>query len=170
MPNFTIRRRKPKKQPKEATPPPATPVAEEKIDESEMYMSESSDGDYIDAAMKDLHIAPPQQAARPVPQRPQIPPPVQNQPQYQQNPRPQYQNPTNVVHQPPKTTSYDRHFGPTPRINDPYRRKPTIPTPYSRPNKSRRGAKIRFRSHYGAGSEHLDTRTKSLMLLNHCFG
>ena len=170
MPNFTIRRRKPKVQATPPSPPVPEPVKEEKVDPSEMYLSDSSEEDYIDAAMNDLHIAPPQQAARPVPQRPQNPPPAKRQPQYHQNPRPQYKNPTSLVQQPPKATSYDRHFGPTPRINDPYRRKPTMPTPYVRPNKSRRGAKIRFRSHYGAGSEHFDTRTKSLMLLNHCFG
>lgn len=166
MPNFTIRRRKPKRQPVPTQPPPPKAKVEEKVDETEMSYSESSAEDYIDAAMEDLQITPNQQA----PRRPQHPPPPQYRPQKPVQTQPQYVQHARVVEQPQKTTSFDKHFGPTPHINDPYRRKPTMRNPYSRPKQPKGGAKMRFRSHYGAGAEHMDTRTKSLMLLNHCFG
>ena len=166
MPNFTIRRKKKNVQPQAAPPAPKRPqpvYQEEKVDETEEYMSDSSSEEYIDAAMKDLKISQPQN-------RPQNPPPVQNRPQYPPQSMPHYPQRANVAPQRPVSNHYGKHFGPTPTITDPYLRKPTMQTPYSRPQQKKRSAKIRFRSHYGAGSEHLDTRTKSLMLYSHCFG
>lgn len=166
MPNFRITRKR--KQVQVQPPPtrPATPppiVQEEKYDNAEMEESESSDSQYIDEAMANLNIAPSRS-------RPRNPPAPPNTPHYTQKRRPHNQERTTLVPQRQKPASYDRHFGPTPRIGDPYRRKTTMTREVVRPKKKSGGAKIRFRSHYGADAEHLDTRTKSIMLLNHCFG
>ena len=170
MPNFRItRKRKPalvlepvQKQPtRPSTPPPVT--QEEKYDDSEMEMSESSDEPYIDRAMSQLNME--QAQTRP---RNHLPPP--NTPHSTSQKRPQVDRRATFAPQLTKPTSFEKHFGPTPRINDPYRRKPTMQRPVVRRKAKSGGARIRFRSHYGADAEHLDTRTKSLMLLNHCFG
>ena len=162
MPNFTIRRRR-----KKVEQPEPTPKAEEmKIDETEEYMSESSDSVAIDQAMSDLKVTPLKKEQR--------------QPQYQQREvqrrptnqhyRPQYQKPANVVQQNPKPTSYPNRNPTRPHIPNQYQRKPTMAIHNPRHRNKRGGPSMRFSSHYGAGGEHLDTRTKSIMLYNHCFG
>lgn len=166
MPNFRITRKRKQVQ---VQPPPTRPHTpapikqEEKFDDAEMEVTESSDEEYIDEAMSNLNIAPTELKPRNQPPPPYVP---HSTPQR----RPHYQERATFAPQRQKPTSFDRHFGPTPRINDPYRRKPTMATPVVRPKRKSGGAKIRFRSHYGADAEHLDTRTKSMMLLNHCFG
>ena len=166
MPNFTIRRKKKQVNtpgPNPAPPPPQTANQEEKVDETEEYMSTSDSEEYIEAALQKLELEKKET-------RPQYPPQRERRPQYPPQTQPHYQKPANVVPQRPALNKYDQHFGPTTNIRDPYRRKPTMQNPYSRPRQKKRSAKIRFRSHYGAGSEHLDTRTKALMLYSHCFG
>ena len=166
MPNFTIRRKKKKvslPEPKPVQPPPQPVYQEEKIDEGEEFMSESDSEEYIEAALNKLKMTEQKN-------RPQNPPPVQSRPQYPPQKQPHYPQRANLAPQRPVTDQYAKHFGPTKNIRDPYRRKPTMRNPYSRPQQKKRSTKIRFRSHYGAGSEHLDTRTKALMLYSHCFG
>lgn len=182
MPNFTIRRRKKKEQPQEQKPPtqqpqrqiqrpqrpqvqptrPRPPPAEEKVDPYEETIIESSDEEYIDRAMSDLQIERP----RNEPQKQHMP---KRQPQYRPQTQPQYQERTNVVQQRPNMNKYDQHFGPTPSIRNPYNRKPTMPIHNPRHKRKVGVPKMRFRSHYGTGSEHYDTRTKSYLLYNHCF-
>ena len=161
MPNFTIRRRRKKV---EEAPPQVAP-AEEKIDNTEEYMSESSDETAIDDAMRDLKVAPaPRRENRPqyVQRRPQV---VPKQEYY----RPQYQNQANVVRQNPKPASYQYPNQGRPHIPDQYQRKPTMQIANPRSKTKRGGAKLRFNSHYGADGEHLDTRIKSNLLYHHCF-
>ena len=94
----------------------------------------------------------------------------QNEPQRPVARHPQYQNQTNFVPQTYSQTSNRQNVWGRPRINDPYTRKPTMRLENSGRHRKRGGSKLRFRSHYGAGGEHLDTRTKSSMLLSYCFG
>lgn len=166
MPNFTIRRRKPKKPVQHVQKPPEPQPVEEKIDETEMEYVESSDEEYITAAMQDLKL---ERQPSPPP-RPQNRPTTQKRVHFDPRTEPQYKKPAIVAQQPVKAASYARHFGPTKLNNDPYTRRPTMPRPYLRPPKKKGVPRMRFRSHYGVGAEHLDTRTKSNMLLNHCFG
>ena len=173
MPNFRITR---KRKTVEPPPPPTRPVTpalvpeEEKYDETEMEMSESSDEDYIDEAMSQLKVEQSQARPRQTETRPRNPLPQGKVPHYTPERGPQLQKRTTFAPQEQKPTSFDKHFGPTPRINDPYRRMPTIQRPVVRRKPKRRGDRLRFRSHYGTDAELLDTRTKSMMLLNHCFG
>ncbi len=161
MPNFTIRRRRKKVEQPQPTPKPE----EKKIDETEEYMSESSDSVAIDQAMSDLKVTPLKKE--------------QKQPQYQQREaqhrpsnqyyHPQYQKPTNVVQQTQKTASYPNQNPTRPHIPNQYQRKPTMAIHNPRSKNRRGGPSMRFSSHYGAGGEHLDTRTKSILLYHHCF-
>ena len=162
MPNFTIRRRRKKV---EEAPPEVAP-AEEKIDNTEEYMSESSDETAIDDAMRDLNIQPaPRTQSRPQ-YRQSEPPPVPK----RDYTRPQYQNPTNVARQPTKYASYPQRNPTRPHIPNQYQRTPTMAIQNPRSKRKGGGTRLRFNSHYGTGGEHLDTHTKSLMLYNHCFG
>ena len=162
MPNFRIRRRR-KPDPE---PTPAAPPQEEKIDDTEEMISESEDEAYIDKAMSDLKLSN-LSRENPVPQKPT---PVVNQPHYPPQRVPQYQKPTNVVYQNPKPASYRNQYPTHNRIPTQYTRKPTMEIANPRSKNRRGGTKIRYNTHYGAGGEHLDTRTKSIMLYNHCFG
>ena len=166
MPNFRITRKR--KQVKVEEPPsrPITPppiAQKEKYDDAEMEISESSDEEYIDQAMSQLNIQQTETRPRNAPPPPKVP---HSTPQR----RPQVNERATFAPPRRKPTSFDKHFGPTPRINDPYRRMPTMQRPVVRRKTKSGGARIRFRSHYGADAELLDTRTKSMMLLNHCFG
>ena len=162
MPNFKIRRRR--KVVEEQ--PPQAPPQEEKHDEMEESYSDPSEEAAIEDAMRDLKVTKlqrsdngPQYAER----RPQVAP-------KQEYYRPQYQNPTNVVRQNPNPASYRYPKQARPHIPDQYQRKPTMQIANPRSKSKRGGTKLRFNSHYGTGGEHLDTRTKSILLYQHCFG
>ena len=60
---------------------------------------------------------------------------------------------------------------PAPTQNRPQYPPPRAPQDRN-PHSKRKGggARMRYSSHYGIGGEHLDTRTKSVLLYNHCFG
>lgn len=153
MPNFKVSRRK---KPKVVAP---KPVVEEKIDETEVTDSSSSD-EYIDQAIQDVKRVTfeEKQKARSVPPKQ----PTINRPQFQNQPKPV---------QKPKFLEPKLHHRPQPRrMNDPYTRKPTMDfhNPYSKYRRG--GAKMRYSSHYGPNGEHLDTRTKAALLYSHCFG
>ena len=166
MPNFTIRRRRkeiqPPPAPTEPTPPEPKPV-EEKVDEMEISEQSESEEELISKALTELRVEKPQH-------RPQIVRNVENRPQRAFQLRPQRQEFTRPVRKEPEKNPYAKLFGPTPRINDPYTRKPRMRQPVLRRRGKKCGVKLRFRSHYGANSEHYDTHTNSNLLYNHCFG
>ena len=93
---------------------------------------------------------------------------------YEAQYRPQREPPRRELARPVEKSednhNYAKHFGPPPRIGDQYTRKARMGLPVLRRRGKKRGEKLRYRSHYGSNSEHLDTRTKSYMLYNHCFG
>ena len=129
-------------------------------------MSESSEEAAIDNAMKDLKVS--NLERQPIkPQYRETRPQPAPQRQYT---RPQYQNPSIIAHQPPKPASYTTPNPTRPRIPNQYQRTPTMAIANPRSKRTRGGAKMHFRSHYGTGGEHLDTRTKSILLYQHCFG
>lgn len=166
MPNFKIRRRRKQvSQTPQTAPPPNSPT-EEKIDQMEEIISESEEERYIDNAMSDLKIS---KLARqdPVPQKR-----VQfaKRPQYAPQTVPQYQKRASVAYQQAKPASYPNQYTTQQQLPNQYTRKPTMQIANPRSKLSRGGNKLRFNSHYGADGEHLDTRTKSIMLYNHCFG
>ena len=152
MPNFKVSRRR------KAIAEPSKPVVEEKVDDSEMLASDSSD-EYIEDAINAVKGVTFEE--KPKPRFASFRPPPKNLPQ-----RP---NPPNVVRK-PVVLEPKQPYRPNRRINDPYTRKPTMDftNPYSKYRRG--GAKLRYRSHYGAGGEHLDTRTKANLLYTHCFG
>lgn len=163
MPNFTIRRRKKP----QATAPPPKPKEEEKVDEMEESYTDESEEEHIEKALGELKI----QKHQKQPQKNTTKSVrFQNEPQRPVARHPQYQNQTNFVPQTYSQTSNRQNVWGRPRINDPYTRKPTMRLENSGRHRKRGGSKLRFRSHYGAGGEHLDTRTKSSMLLSYCFG
>ena len=149
MPNFKVSRRR--KTNVEQNPP----EVEEKIDDSEMQVEESDD-EYIDQAIeavKRVRFEEPTPKPKP---RPRFPEPTpRRQPQYPIHP--------NVAQKPLVLEPKKPYRPPRRRMNDPYTRKPTMdfPNPYSKYRRG--GAKLRYRSHYGPGGEHLDTRTKASM-------
>ena len=153
MPNFTITRRK------KAVVEPQQPNIEEKVDEMELS-EDSESSEYIDQAIADVKRVTFEDKANSRPQ------PVYTQP----NIKPQTPNTPNVVQntQPQAPKAPQRR--PYNQIDDPYTRKPTMDfqNPYTQYRRG--GAKIRHRSHYGVGGEHLDTRTKAALLYRHCFG
>ena len=153
MPNFTIRRRKrAQPEPKEETPSDV----EEKVDETEM--SDSSDEQaYLDKAIEDLKKVTINDNVETIPQSPtrseahsEKPPRLERGYTRNEQYRPQYRQPN--------------------RMNDPYRYNPTMDYQIPSSKHRRGGTKMRFSSHYGLGGEHLDTRTKSALLYQHCFG
>ena len=166
MPNFTIRRRRrptqPPPAPTEPEPPKPEPL-EEKVDEMEVSESSESEEKMIDQAFSQLRVEKPQH-------RPQIVRNVENRPQPVPQYQPQPRIPATPVREEPKINPYSKLFGAPPRITDPYTRKPRMRQPVLRRRGKKCGVKLRFRSHYGANSEHYDTHTKSNLLYNHCFG
>ena len=162
MPNFTIRRRRKKVEDPKPTPEPV----ETKVDETEEYMSESSDSAAIDQAMSDLKVTPLQKQQRQPQYQPREAQPVQHKQYY----RPQYQKPANIVRQQPKPASYPNRNPTRPHIPNQYQRKPTMAIHNPRSKSKRGGSSMRYSTHYGYGGEHLDTRTKSVLLYNHCLG
>ena len=159
MPNFTVRR---KKKPKvqfdlERPKTPAPIVPEEKESDEE---SMSTDDSYIDEVVDEIKkttIATKTEAP-------------QYKPQYTPVSRPQYEKlPKGNQTLYNKTNNQPQYRRPV-QMNDPYRRKPTMEIT-SRTSKHRRGgSRLRYSSHYGMAGDRLDTRTKSYMLYNHCFG
>ena len=166
MPNFTIRRRRkqiqPPPAPPEPTPPKPEPV-EEKVAEMSVSEPSESEEELMDKAFSQLRVEKPQH-------RPQIVRNVENRPQPRPQMQPQRQFLPTPVRKEPEINPYSKLFGPTPRINDPYTRKPRMKQPVLRRRGKKCGVKLRFRSHYGANSEQYDTHTKSNLLYNHCFG
>ena len=160
MPNFTIRRRK-KSQPKVQPPPPKV---EEKVDEMEESYSDETEEELLDKAMNDLSMQSEPQKQHPRPVQ------YQNQPQRPVAGHPQYQKQPTVARQVRFQPSNQQNSWGKPRLNDPYTRKPTMRGGIPPRRQSRGGAKLRFRTHYGVGGEYMDTRTKSSLLLSHCFG
>ena len=160
MPNFKIRRRK-KSQPKVQPPPPKV---EEKVDEMEESFTDESEEELLDKAIGQLSMQ----------NKPQKPPPrtvqYQNQPQRPVARHPQYQKQPTVARQVRFQPSNQQNSWGKQRLNDPYSRMPTMRKEYPTRRNKRGGARLRFRSHYGVGGEHMDTRTKSSLLLSHCFG
>ena len=166
MPNFTIRRRKRPTQPPPAPTKPEPPKpepAEEKVEEMEVSESSESEEQMIDQAFSQLRVEKPQH-------RPQIVRNVENRPQPVPQYQPQPRIPATPVREEPKINPYSKLFGAPPSITDPYTRKPRMRQPVLRRRGKKSGVKLRFRSHYGANSEHYDTHTKSNLLYNHCFG
>ena len=162
MPNFTIRRRRKKVEEK----PAPVETQEEKHDSAEEYMSESSDEVAIDEAMRDLKVTPLDRTPKRPQSRRSEPPPA---PRQQYN-RPHYQKPATVDRKVPNRATYLNPEPTRAHIPDQYQRKPTMAIQNPRSKTRRGGSRLRFSSHYGTGGEHLDTRTKSIMLYNHCFG
>ena len=153
MPNFTIRRRrKPQAEPKQ-TPPP---MEEEKVDESEMDASSDED-EYLDKAIADLRKTTISDKDETMPQSPA-------------RSEAHYSEPARNEYRPTRNDQYRPHYAQPRRMNDPYRRNPTMD--YQKPTSKHRrgGAKIRFKSHYGVDGEYLDTQTKAALLYTHCFG
>ena len=169
MPNFTVKRRRrtnPTPQPKVE---PVEVEDSKESDEMEVDIA-SEDEQYIEDAINDLKET---NITSDHPITPQNTPQnniSHSQPQYYQEHRPQYQ----------KQTTYatpEQYIQPSllkrstqSRINDPYRRKPTMQRPYRGARSGRGGGRLRYRSHYGLEGEHLDTQTKSYLLYTHCFG
>ena len=153
MPNFKVTRRK------KANVEPPKPAVEEKVDEMEVTDSGSSD-DYIDEAIEAVKRVTFEEQSKTRPQttytQPNIQPQTPNTPTIVRNHQPQ------APYAPPRR--------PQRQLNDPYTRKPAMDfsNPYTRYRQG--GAKMRYRSHYGVGGEHLDTRTKTALLYSHCFG
>ena len=166
MPNFKIRRRR-----RKVDPPPPEP--EEKMDEAEESVSMESEEMLIDKALEGLQVSK-LNRQKSVPQyQPTKPAVQQRQPQVQHNlaqTRPQLQNHANVVNNRQKSASHMRHLHGRSHIPNQYTSRPTMAIQNPRSKLRRGGANMRFSSHYGAGGEHLDTRTKSVLLYNHCFG
>lgn len=153
MPNFTIRRRR-KPQPEPEPSPP--PEEEEKIDDTEMDASSDED-EYLDRAIADL-------------KKVSISDNVETMPHSPAKSEPRYSEPSRNEYRPTKNEQHRSQYTQRRRMNDPYRRNPTMD--YQKPmSKHRRGgSKIRFNSHYGLDGEYLDTRTKAALLYRHCFG
>ena len=153
MPNFKVSRRK------KAVVEPQQPNIEEKVDEMELS-EDSESSEYIDQAIADVKRVTFEEQSKTRPQtvytQPNIQPQTPNTPTIVRNPQPQ------APYAPPRR--------PQRQLNDPYSRKPTMDfvNPYTQYRQG--GAKMRYRSHYGVGGEHLDTRTKSALLYSHCFG
>ena len=120
----------------------------------------SSEHEYIDQDIAEVKRVTFEDQAKTRPQ------PVYTQPKIE----PQTRNTPNVVRRPPVQPPNAPQRMPYNQMNDPYTRKPTMDfvNPYTQYRRG--GAKIRHRSHYGAGGEHLDTRTKAALLYRHCFG
>ena len=152
MPNFKVSRKK------KALVEPQKPIVEEKVDNTEMATSDSSD-EYIADAIQAVKRVTFEEKPKPRFQRPIVP--TKRMPQRPIAP--------NVVRKPNIPQPQQPYRPPRRRMNDPYTRKPTMDfaNPYSKYRRG--GAKLRFRSHYGAGGEHLDTRTKANLLYSHCF-
>ena len=153
MPNFKISRRK------KAIVEPQKPPVEEKVDDSEMMASDSSD-EYIQDAIKAVKRVTFEEKPKPRFNT------------FQPAPKtlPQRPNPPKVDRKPVVLEPKQPYRPPRRRMNDPYIRKPTMDFANPHSKYRRGGAKMRYRSHYGAGGEHLDTRTKANLLYTHCFG
>ena len=153
MPNFKVSRRK------KAVVEPQQPNIEEKVDEMELS-EDSESSEYIDQAIADVKRVTFEEQSKTRPQT------VYTQP----NIEPQTPNTPTIVHKPQPQPPIAPQRRPQRQLNDPYRRKPTMDfdNPFTQYRK--RGAKMRYRSHYGTGGEHLDTRTKTALLYSHCFG
>ena len=161
MPNFTIRRRR-KKVPERQVAPKHT---EEKIDEAEEIASIESEDSLIESTISELKETK-LDRTRTVPQH------YENTPQRRpiaQNNRPQRQNLTRFATQTQNPASYQNCFATPRHIPNQYTRKPTMQRHVPNSRTKCGGAKLIYRSYYGAGGEHLDTRTKSILLYNHCF-
>ena len=153
MPNFKVSRRK------KAVVEPQQPNIEEKVDEMELS-EDSESSEYIDQAIADVKRVTFEEQSKTRPQTAYTQPNIQ----------PQTPNTPTIVRKPQPQAPYAPPRRPQRQLNDPYSRKPTMDfsNPYTRYRQG--GAKMRYRSHYGAGGEHLDTRTKSALLYSHCFG
>ena len=173
MPNFKIRRRKRNNKPQIPSSPPPSPTQsvisapqEEKIDENEMIDEDI----IIENALNELrlydeqnkpqinhNIAPENEKKHFEPQTKEI-----NQPQ----------NPylANFEQKRSKVVNYDKILGPRENINDPFGNLTRTPLRRRRRPKMNINSRLRFRSHYGAHGDYIDTHTKSNLLYNHCFG
>ena len=156
MPNFKIRRKR--REPPAPQPPP--PVKEEKVDDTEMSMSEESSDPGVTAAMSKLGFENP-------PRNPEPPRKVRKV-GFQSTPQPQ--KPAIPAQQNQFSARNRQNYRSLYHTTDPYRRVPTMQ--YENPLRKKKGGarKMRYHSHYGVGGEHLDTRTKSTLLYHHCFG
>ena len=166
MPNFTVKRRRRNKAPPQPEVEPVEPEESKESDEIEVDVT-SEDERYIEAAIHDL------KQTQITPNPPHNTPQTEyyySQPQSYENTDPHYENQTTVA----TPEQYIPPSLPTPapqrRINDPYRRKPTMERPNRGARSGRGGGRLRYRSHYGLEGEHLDTQTKSYLLYTHCFG
>ena len=132
MPNFTIRRRH-KPQPERKQSPP--PMEEVKVDESEMEASSDED-EYLDRAIADL-------------KKVSISDNVETMPHSPAKSEAHYSEPSRNEYRPTRNEQYRPQYTQPRRMNDPYRRNPTMD--YQKPTSKHRrgGAKIRFNSHYG---------------------
>ena len=166
MPRFKIKRKKKvtfeeptKVEPMDTSVEPT----ETKIDDSETTIDEN--GMETDASDSLESVTRSVQSMK-VDSEPQS---VATKPQYQPQ-QPRYEQPSaNVARQDP----YRYNNGPRPSRNayatNQLYRKPTMPNPHVRPKRRTSNRRLTFRSHYGPGGEHLDTRTKAQLLYQHCF-
>jgi hypothetical protein len=153
MPRFKIGRKA-----KPQVAPPATVAPEHKADVmEESFESSEDETQELEHALDELSV-------RPEPQRPQ------SRPLTYPEKRPHRLQPTTPAPTQPKRVHFDNYGRPPPHMPHPVYRKPTMPNPPIRPVRGRGKSKISYRSHYGAGGEYLDTRSKAVLLYNHCFG
>ena len=156
MPSFTVRRRKRR----EPTPPPETEDPVEEEEDETMTPEASDDDEYVDAAIEEL------KQTRITPQTA----PDQRRPQRRYAQPGQNEFRPQIAHRPPVNRQSVPQRQPHQRLNDPYTRKPTMMNSFERPKLNRRGARLRYRSHYGPNGSALDTHTKASLLYTHCFG
>ena len=160
MPRFKIKRKK-----KVTFEEPAKVEAPEaKVDEMETVIEEGgaeSDGSDSLASVANS-VA--QMDIDPKPQ------PVVNKPQYRPNPPQQNQPSARFVHPPPETNNYRPAQRASPYAANQLYRKPSMPNPRRRSQRSAKTHRLKYRSHYGPGGEHLDAQTKARLLYHHCFG
>ena len=160
MPRFKIKRKK-----KVTFEEPAkVETSEAKVDEMETVIeqggAESDGSDSLESVANSVA----QMNIDPKPQ------PVVNRPQYRPIPPRQNQPSARPVHPPPETNNFRTPARARSYAANQLYRKPTMPNPPIRPRRSRQSQRLKYRSHYGPGGEHLDAQTKARLLYQHCFG
>ena len=166
MPNFKVRRRKKTKAPEKKELLVENNAEEEKYDDAEMVAGED-DQEFIENALNELRILDDESESDKMDIEPQS-----FQETMPQKANFEEKNPylANFVAPKQKQTSFDQYLGPSTRINDPFRKMTrTLFYPLRRKQK-KPSARFRYRTHYGAQDDYIDTHTKSKLLYNHCFG
>ena len=160
MPRFKIKRKK-KVQFEE---PAKVEQPEAKVDEMETIIEQ---GDAESTGSDSLASVADSVAQMNIDSKPQ---PVVKQPRYRPNPYPQNQPSARPVRPPPGMNNYGPPLNQSPYAANQLYRKPSMPNPRNHPRRSGRTQRLKYRSHYGPGGEHLDSQTKARLLYHHCFG